>query len=165
MPGIADLLAYIIQIYGSIIILWNRFSIKSPKESIIRDKAQSQQQKIVYLLFIIWILHPTPMCVWVFPTHHHAILWHHLNVLELYIKKSRRLQIGRKFMGPMHSEAKQSEVGVEFEAKQCLLQNQARRKTKGCVAFFWLVGGEVTGQCSRNLVLNLKLSSSTRVGA
>ena len=31
--------------------------------------------------------------------------------------------------------------------------------------FFWLVGGEVTGQCSRNLVLSLKLPSSTWVEA
>ena len=34
-----------------------------------------------------------------------------------------------------------------------------------CVTFFWLVGGEVTGRCSRNLVLSLKLPSSTWVGA
>ena len=31
--------------------------------------------------------------------------------------------------------------------------------------FFWLVGGEVTGQCSRNLVLSLKLPSSTWAAA
>ena len=30
----------------------------------------------------------------------------------------------------------------------------------GCVTFFWLVDGEVTGWCSRNLVLSLKLTSS-----
>ena len=30
--------------------------------------------------------------------------------------------------------------------------------------FFWLVGGEVTGWCSRNLVLNLKLTPSTWLG-
>ena len=30
-----------------------------------------------------------------------------------------------------------------------------------CVTFFWLVGGEVTGWCSRNLELSLKLPSST----
>ena len=35
----------------------------------------------------------------------------------------------------------------------------------GCVTFFWLTGGEVTGWCSRNLVLSLKLSSSTWIGA
>lgn len=29
---------------------------------------------------------------------------------------------------------------------------------------FWLVGGEVTGWCSRNLVLNLKLTCSTWLG-
>ena len=34
-----------------------------------------------------------------------------------------------------------------------------------CVTFFWLVGGEVRGQCSRNLVLSLKLPSSTWVEA
>ena len=34
-----------------------------------------------------------------------------------------------------------------------------------CVqTFFWLVSGEVTGWCSRNLVLSLKLPSSTWVG-
>ena len=33
------------------------------------------------------------------------------------------------------------------------------------VAFFWLVAGEVTGWFSRNLVLSLKLPSSTWVGA
>ena len=38
-------------------------------------------------------------------------------------------------------------------------------RAAGCVTFFWLVGGEVIGWCSRNLVLNLKLSSSTWVGA
>ena len=31
-------------------------------------------------------------------------------------------------------------------------------------SFFWLVSGEVTGQCSRNLVLSLKLPPSTWVG-
>ena len=30
--------------------------------------------------------------------------------------------------------------------------------------FFWLVGGEVTGRCSRNLVLSLKLPSSIWAG-
>ena len=38
-------------------------------------------------------------------------------------------------------------------------------KAVGCVIFFWLVGGEATGWCSRNLVFSLKLPSSTRVGA
>ena len=33
-----------------------------------------------------------------------------------------------------------------------------------CVIFFWLIGGEVIGQCSRNPVLSLKLPSSPRVG-
>lgn len=31
----------------------------------------------------------------------------------------------------------------------------------GCVTFFWLVGGEIAGWCSRNVVLRLKLPSST----
>ena len=31
--------------------------------------------------------------------------------------------------------------------------------------FFWLVGGEAAGLCSRNLVFSLKLPSSTWVGA
>ena len=34
-----------------------------------------------------------------------------------------------------------------------------------CVIFSWLVGGEITGWHSRNLVLCLKLPSSTQVGA
>ena len=34
-----------------------------------------------------------------------------------------------------------------------------------CADLFRLVGGEITGQCSRNLVLSLKLPSSTWVGA
>ena len=33
------------------------------------------------------------------------------------------------------------------------------------VTFFWFVGGEVRGRCSRKLVLSLKLLSSTQVGA
>ena len=39
--------------------------------------------------------------------------------------------------------------------------------SKGCrgVTFFWLVGGKVTGRCSRTLVLTLKLPSSTLMGA
>ena len=36
---------------------------------------------------------------------------------------------------------------------------------ESCVTFLWLVGGEVTGWCSRNLVLNLKIPSSTWVPA
>ena len=40
-----------------------------------------------------------------------------------------------------------------------------RVKTAGCVTLFWLVGGEITGRCSRNLVLSLKLPSSTWVGS
>ena len=35
----------------------------------------------------------------------------------------------------------------------------------GCVTFFWLVGGEITGQCSKNPVLSLKLPSFTWVGS
>ena len=35
----------------------------------------------------------------------------------------------------------------------------------GCGTFFWLVGGEASGLCSRNLVLILTLPSSTWVGA
>ena len=38
-------------------------------------------------------------------------------------------------------------------------------RAAGCVTLFWLVGGEATEQCSRNLVLSLKLLSSTWVGA
>ena len=37
-------------------------------------------------------------------------------------------------------------------------------RAAGYVTFFWLDGGEVTGLCSRNLVLSLKLPSSTWVG-
>ena len=36
---------------------------------------------------------------------------------------------------------------------------------ESCVTFLWLVGGEVIGLCSRNLVLNLKIPSSTWVPA
>ena len=38
-------------------------------------------------------------------------------------------------------------------------------RAAGCVSFNWLVGGEATELCSRNLVLSLKLPSSTWVGA
>ena len=38
-------------------------------------------------------------------------------------------------------------------------------RAAGCMAFFWLVGGEVTRRCSRNLVLSLRLLSSPWVGA
>ena len=87
-----------------------------------------------------------------------------------------------------HSEAKQTWT---FGAEEGLLQGQARRmggscsknpnslmgfgekfleaklgvRAAGCVAFFWLVGGEVTGRCSRDLVISLKLPSSTCLGA
>ena len=40
-----------------------------------------------------------------------------------------------------------------------------RVRNARCVSFFWLVGGEVTGLCSRNPVLSLKWPSSTWVGA
>ena len=89
-----------------------------------------------------------------------------------------------------HSESKQTETS-EFGAEKGLLQGQAKRmgnlcsktpnspmvfgekflksrfgvKAAGCVTFFWLVGGEVTGRGSRNLVLSLKLPSSTWLGA
>ena len=79
----------------------------------------------------------------------------------------------------------------EFGVDKGLLQSQARRKGDSCsdipdspvvfrkkflkakfgvraaecVTFFWLVDGEVTGWCSSNLVLSLKLPSSTWVGA
>ena len=36
---------------------------------------------------------------------------------------------------------------------------------ESCVTFLWLVGGEVTGWCYRNLVLNMKIPSSTWVPA
>ena len=38
-------------------------------------------------------------------------------------------------------------------------------RAAGCVTFLLLAGGEVTGQCSRDLVFRLKLPSSTWVGA
>ena len=38
-------------------------------------------------------------------------------------------------------------------------------RAAGCVTFFWPVGGDVTWWCSRNLVLSLKLPSSTWVRA
>ena len=38
-------------------------------------------------------------------------------------------------------------------------------KASGCGVFFWLIGGAVTGWCSRDLVLSLKLPSSTWVSA
>ena len=97
-----------------------------------------------------------------------------------------------KFVCPTHSEAKQTKT-LELGAEKGLLQGQARRigvlcsktlnslmvfrekllkakfgvRAAGCVTFFWLAGGEVTGWCSRNLVFtvfSLKLPSSTRVG-
>ena len=42
---------------------------------------------------------------------------------------------------------------------------QNLKRAAGCMVFFWLVGGEVTGQYSRNPVLSLKLLSSTRWGS
>ena len=44
---------------------------------------------------------------------------------------------------------------------------QAKIWGEGCRVYdsFWLVGGEVTGQYSRNLVFSLKLPSSTCVEA
>ena len=41
---------------------------------------------------------------------------------------------------------------------------QNLKRAAGCMVFFWLVGGEVIGQCSGNLVLSLKLLSSTGWG-
>ena len=37
-------------------------------------------------------------------------------------------------------------------------------RAAGCRTYFWLVGGEVTGWCSRNNVFSLKLVSSALVG-
>ena len=96
-----------------------------------------------------------------------------------------------KFVCLTHSEAKQPK-SQRLEQKG-LLRGQAKRtggwcsknpnslmafredflkakfgvRAAGRVTFFWLVGGEVTGRCSRNLGLSLKLSipSSTLVGA
>ena len=85
-----------------------------------------------------------------------------------------------------HSEAKQTKT-LQFGPEKGLLQGHAKRmdglcsntlnspmfwgerfwkarfvvKAAGCVNCFWLVGGEVTGGCSRKLVISLKLSSST----
>ena len=93
-------------------------------------------------------------------------------------------------MCPTHGGAKQTETS-EFRAERGLLQGPSKGygllvlkrpklpsglgvrvfKDKICgegyrrVTFFWLVGGEVTGWCSRTLVLGLKLPSSTWVGA
>ena len=50
-------------------------------------------------------------------------------------------------------------LGEEF------LKAKFRVRAAECVTFFWLVGGEVTGWYSRDLVLSQKLLSSTRVGA
>ena len=81
-----------------------------------------------------------------------------------------------------HSEAKQTKTS-EFRAEKVFLQGQAREcvacaqktgtllwakfgmRATGCVAFFQLSGGELTGWCFRNLVLNLKLPSSAWVPA
>ena len=85
-----------------------------------------------------------------------------------------------------HSEAKQTKT-LQFGPEKGLLQGHAKRmdglcsktlnspmfwgerfwkarfvvKAAGCVNCFWLVGVEVTGGCSRKLVISLKLSSST----
>ena len=46
---------------------------------------------------------------------------------------------------------------------QWALKREGNISAKGCrcVTFFWLVGGEATERCSRNLVLSLKLPSYT----
>ena len=91
----------------------------------------------------------------------------------------------------MHSKAKQTQTS-EFGVEKSLLQGKARRTGGSCSktptlqcflgkSFYrpksgmrvagcmtppdWWVSGEVTGQYSRNLVLSLKLPSSTCVGA
>ena len=91
----------------------------------------------------------------------------------------------------MHSKAKQTQTS-EFGVENSLLQGKARRTGGSCSktptlqcflgkSFYrpkfgmrvagcmtppdWWVSGEVTGQYSRNLVLSLKLPSSTCVGA
>ena len=94
--------------------------------------------------------------------------------------------VGLKSLCLTHSEAKQTET-LEFGAEQGLLQGQARRMGglhskdlnspiifreefiskiwgEGCrvCAFLLISGGEVR-RCSRNLVLSLKLPSSTWV--
>jgi len=88
----------------------------------------------------------------------------------------------------MHSEVKQAEMSELGAEKDVLWTKQGERvawvekpelpvvlgekflwvkfgvRATECVTFFWLIGGEVTEQCSRNLVLSLKLPSSTWVG-
>ena len=49
--------------------------------------------------------------------------------------------------------------------REKFLQAKFRVRVEGCVTFFWLVGGEVTRWWPRNLVLCLKLPSSTWVGS
>ena len=83
----------------------------------------------------------------------------------------------------MHTEIKQTET-LGFGAGKWLLKGQVRRssglcsknpgllkgfqreafignilvRASGCMTSFWLVGGELTGPCSENLVLSLKLT-------
>ena len=75
--------------------------------------------------------------------------------------------------------------GYSSDETPRLLQGQARRMRNLCsdgfqgevfhrqylgwglhcvVTFFWLIGGEVIGPCSRNFAISLKLPSSARVG-
>ena len=58
--------------------------------------------------------------------------------------------------------AKKPELPDGFQWE--VLKGKFRVRLAGCVTFFWLPGGEVTGWCSRNLMLSLKLPSSTWVG-
>ena len=89
-----------------------------------------------------------------------------------------------KFVYPMNSEAKQTKT-LEFGSDKCLFLGWAKRMcdlcskrrtpqwflqrgfysqtwSQGCrmCDFFWLVFGEVTGQCCRNVVFSLKVPFS-----
>ena len=98
--------------------------------------------------------------------------------------------IGMKvLLNKVHVTIAEETKTSEFRAKKSLFQGQARRtgdsgsrtpnsamvfkekflqakfrvRVEGCVTFFWLVGGKVTRPWPRNLVLCLKLPSSTWV--
>ena len=57
-----------------------------------------------------------------------------------------------------------TEIPADLGWKQAVFKAKFGVRAAGCVTFFWWVSDEVTGQCSRNLVLSLNLPSSTRVG-
>ena len=103
------------------------------------------------------------LCYWTKPGSTH-LPWSKVNLLTLGCDEGKYSVFCRaqtRSRGSLCS--KDPNFLVVFREE--FLKAQFEMKAVGCVTFFWLVGGEVTGWCPRTLVLSWKLPSSTWVEA